>query len=127
MKIINLHKGLIQYLIKELPKQKNPKELVKFLYSLLKIYLKELLKLYKDLFLILDNDYRNQQKRFKKYSKIREDLQKCLKLLQYIDVKMKQTGIPNWKIKQFWRDFYKSGQVRKDIFDDLLKEIEGLK
>jgi hypothetical protein len=48
-------------------------------------------------------------------------------MLQFVDDKMKKSGIPNWKRKQFWRDFYRDGQVRKDTFDELLKEINQIR
>jgi hypothetical protein len=87
------------------------------------VYLRELIKLYKNLFLVLDPTYKKQKKEYDKYQKIKIDLQRAIKILQYIDKQMANKGIPNWKRKQFWRDFYKNGQVRKDVFDDLIKEI----
>ncbi|MFA5154731.1 MAG: hypothetical protein WC554_19455, partial [Clostridia bacterium] len=58
---------------------------------------------------------------------IKVDLQRCLKMLQYIDEKMKQSKLPGYRRRQFWRDFYRDGQLRKEVFDDLLKEIDELK
>lgn len=126
-KLIKLNLGLIKYLIKELPKQKSLKAIIKLLKSVLVIYIKENIKMYKDLFLILDVDYQKQKKEYNKFQQLKVDLQRCLKMLQYVDDKMKKSGIPNWKRRQFWRDFQRDGQIRKEIFDDLLKEIDGLK
>jgi hypothetical protein len=122
--LISLHLGLIKYLIKELPKKRKLNELIRFLQSILKIYLRELLKLYKNLFLLFDKDYQIQKKQFDKYQKIKVDLQRCLKMLQFIDNRMEKSGINRQRRRQFWRDFYKDGQVRKDVFDDLLKELK---
>jgi hypothetical protein len=125
--LIKLHIGLTKYLIKELPKKKTPKELIEFLKQIIGVYLKELLKLYKSLFLFLDKDYQTKKKEYEKYQKIRVDLQRCLKMLQYVDDRMEKAGINRQRRRQFWRDFYTSGQVRKDVFDNLLKEINQIK
>lgn len=126
-KLLQLNLGLIKYLLRELPKQKSLRVIIKLLKSVLVIYVKENIKLYKNLFLIFDADYQKQQKEFTKYQKIKVDLQRCLKMLQYIDEKMKQSKLPGYKRKQFWRDFYRDGQIRKEVFEDLLKEIDSLK
>ena len=122
-----LHLGLIKYIIKELPKRKTRKEVIGFLKSLLGVYLQELLKMYKSLFLIFDKNYREQKKQHGKMQKIKVDLQRCLKMLQYVDQKMAKTGINRQRRRQFWRDFYKDGQLRKEVFDELLKEINQIR
>jgi methionine salvage enolase-phosphatase E1 len=127
MRLIKLHIGLFRYIKIELKKKRTPKQFVKFVKELIVAYIKELIKLYKDLFLILDADYQKQNQAYKKSQQIKVDLQRCLKMLQYVDEKMKQSKIPGYKRRQFWRDFYRDGQLRKDVFDDLLKEIDGLK
>jgi methionine salvage enolase-phosphatase E1 len=126
-KLLDFNLGFVKYLIRELPKKKSPKELIKFLKVTLSIYLKGLLKFYKDLFLVFDADYQKQKKSYEKSQQIKVDLQRCLKMLQYIDEKMKQSKLPGYRRRQFWRDFYRDGQLRKEVFDDLLKEIDGLK
>ena len=127
MRLIKLHIGLFRYIKIELKKKRTLKQFVKFVKELVVAYIKELIKLYKDLFLILDADYQKQNQAYKKSQQIKVDLQRCLKMLQYVDEKMKQSKIPGYKRRQFWRDFYRDGQLRKDVFDDLLKEIDGLK
>jgi hypothetical protein len=124
--LIKLHLGLFRYLKNELPKKKFRGGL-KFVISLVPVYLKEIVKIYKNLFLVFDKDYQEKKKQFDKHQKIKVDLQRCLKMLQFVDDKMKKSGIPNWKRKQFWRDFYRDGQVRKDTFDELLKEINQIR
>ena len=119
--------GLIKYFIKELPKIKNLKELIKFLKPIIKAYFKELLRQYKTLFLVFDKDYQAKKQEYDKYQKIKVDLQRCLKMLKYVDDKMAKAGINRQRRRQFWRDFYTSGQVRKDVFDNLLKEINQIK
>ena len=126
IKIVKLHVGLFRYIKTELPKKKF-KEGLKFLTSLVPIYFKELSKLFKNLFLIFDKTYREKKKQYDKMQKIRVELDRALKLLNYIDKKMREAGVPRYKVRQFWRDFIKDGAVRKDVFDDLLKDINQIK
>lgn len=126
MQIIKLHIGLIKFIIKELPKKKTKKELIDFFKSITKAYFKELFRLYKNIFLLVDKDYQLKKKQFNDMNKLKGDLQRCLKMLQYVDTKMEKSGINRQRRRQFWRDFFKDGQVRKDIFDDLLKEINQI-
>jgi hypothetical protein len=125
--LIKLHIGLFKYLRKELPKQNTLKKLIEFLKQIIGVYLRELLKLYKNLFLILDPTYQKQKEQYDKYQKIKKELQQALKMLQYVDDKLEKSGINRQRRRQFWRDFYSSGQCRKDVFEDLLKEINQIK
>jgi hypothetical protein len=126
-RLVKLHAGLTRYLINELPKKKNLREAINFLKPLLGVYLKELLKLYKGLFLIFDKEYQKQKKQFDKMQRIKVDLNRALKILQYIDKKMVDKGNNRQEIRQFWLDFTKNGQVRQDIFDELLKDINQIR
>jgi len=119
--------GLIKYLIKELPKKKTPKEIIKFLKPIIKQYFKQLLQLYKTLFLLFDEDYQKQKKQYDNYQKIKIDLQRCIKMLKYLDDKMAKAGLNRQRRRQFWRDFYSDGNLRKEVFDDLLKEINQIR
>jgi hypothetical protein len=125
--LIKLHLGLFRYLRVELPKQKTLKKIIEFLKQLIGVYLRELLKLYKNLFLILDPIYQKQKKEYDKYQKIKIDLNRALKILQYVDDKLEKNGVNRQRRRQFWRDFYSSGQCRKDVFEDLLKEINQIR
>jgi len=125
--LIKLHIGLAKYLIKELPKKRTLKELVDFLKQIIGVYLRELLKLYKTLFLICDPTYQKQKKQYNNYQKIKKELQQALKLLQYVDKKMAQQGINRQRRRQFWRDFFARGEVRKETFDELMAEIERIR
>jgi hypothetical protein len=127
MRIIKLNTGLVKYLLRELPKKKNFVEIIKFLKSTLIFYIKELIKLYTNLFLIMDVNYQKQKKQHQHYKQIQVDLQRCLKMLQYIDTKMEKAGINRQRRRQFWRDFYKDGQIRKEMFDQLANEINQIK
>jgi hypothetical protein len=122
--LIKLHIGLFKYLRKELPKQKNLKKLIEFLKQIIGVYLRELLKLYKNLFLELDPEFKKQRKQYTHQMQLKKDLQKCLKMLQYLDTKMSKMGKSRTERRQFWRDFYKSAQVRTDVFTELEKELK---
>lgn len=122
--LIKVHLGLLKYLVIELKKKRTPKELIFFLRDILKRYFAVILQEYKNSFLILDPEYRKQKKLYEKQNQLKKDLQRALKLLEYIDVKMAKSGVNRTARRQFFRDFYKNGQVRKDIYEELLKELK---
>lgn len=122
-KVIKLHYALILFLSRELPKKRSPKEFVGFIRDVLKQYYKIHLQEYKNLFLILDPEYRKQKAEFEKHNKVKTDLQRALKILQYIDRKMVKEGKSRQQIRQVWRDFTKSAEIRKDILDSIEKEL----
>jgi uncharacterized protein (UPF0147 family) len=126
MRIVKLHLGLFKYLWDELKKKRTPKQLIYFLRDVGKSYYKELLKQYKNLFLMFDLDYQKQQKQYSNYNKIKKELQQALKMLQYIDKRMIEQKVPRNIRRQFWNDFRKNGNVRKETFEQLLKEIERI-
>jgi len=122
-KVIKLHYALILFLVRELPKKRSPKELVYFIRDVLKQYYKIHLQEYKNLLLILDPEYRKQKSEFDKHNKVKADLQRALKILQYIDRKMVKEGKSRQSIRQFWLDFTKNAQVREDVMEGIKKEI----
>jgi len=124
-RIVQLHLGLLRYLRVELKKKRKLNELVRFFQALGKSYFRELLKLYKELFRQFDPEFQKQKKQYDNYNQIKKDLQRCLKMLQYLDKKMQQQGISRQMRRHFWQNFYKDGQIRKETFDDLLKELGG--
>ena len=125
MRIIKLHIGLFTYLRTELKKSRKLNELVRFLQATSKAYFQELLKLYKELFRLLDPEFIKQKKQYEQYNKLRTDLQRALKLLQYIDKNMGKMGRSRQERRAFWREFFKDGQIRTEVFNDLQKEIGG--
>ena len=122
-KIIQMHLGLIKYLNVELRKKRTLRELIYFLRDLAKRYFQVNLGEYKKLFLILDPEFRKQKAEYDKHNKVKADLQRALKILQYIDRKMVKEGKSRQQIRQVWLDFTKSAQLRKDILDGIEKEI----
>ena len=122
-KVIKLHYALILFLSRELPKKRSPKEFVYFIRDVLKQYYKIHLQEYKNLLLLLDPEYRKQKSEFDKHNKVKADLQRALKILQYIDRKMVKEGKSRQSIRQFWLDFTKNAQVREDVMEGIKKEI----
>jgi len=116
--------GLIKYLIKELPKKTTPKEIIKFLKPIIKQYFRQLLQLYKTLFLLFDEDYQKQKKQYDNYQKIKIDLQRALKLLKYIDTKMAKSGKNRQERRGFWKEFFKDGIIRNEVFNQLQDELK---
>jgi hypothetical protein len=123
-RLFKLHIGLIKFLNKELRNKRTPKELIHFLRDIGKQYFNVLFQEYKNLFLIFDKHYQEQKNKRKQYDELRVKLQLAIKILKYIDDRMEKQGVNRQRRRQFWRDFYKSGQVRQDVFEDLLKEIK---
>ena len=122
-RLIQLHVGLFQYLRAELKKTRNLQQLIKFVKDLMKRYLTVMLQEYKNVFLQLDPIYTKQKKEYEKYQKVQQDLRRCVKMLEYIDDKLEKQGRNRTECRQFWADFIKYKNVRKEVFDMLMQEI----
>jgi len=122
--IIGIHVGLFKYLWIELPKKRTLKEFILFLKVTFISYIKGIWKIIADVPKIFDKNYIEEQKKFKRYNQVKSDLNRALKMLQYIDDKMEKSGMNRQRRRQFWADFLKNGNVRKDIFENLLKEVK---
>jgi hypothetical protein len=122
-KFIKLHHGLILFLYRELKKKRSPKELVYFLRDVAKQYIKIHVQEVQNLFKLFDPEYRKQKAEFEKHNKVKADLQRALKILQYIDRKMVKEGKSRQSIRQFWLDFTKNAQVRQDVLEGIEKEL----
>ena len=123
LKVLRLHYALILFLNKELKKKRTIKQLLVFLRDIAKRYYEVHLQEYKKLFLNLDPEYLKQKAEFEKHNKVKADLQRALKILQYIDAKMMKEGKSRQSIRQFWLDFTKNAQVREDVFQSIEKEL----
>ena len=124
MKILKAHIGLIRYIVKELMIKKTPKQYVHFILETIRAYFRFWVQELRNLLKLTDPEYRKQQTQYRKYNEIKGDLQKAIKILKYLDFKMTKAGINRQKKRQFWNDFVKNGQVRKEMFEDLMKEIQ---
>jgi len=127
LKIIKLHTGLVKFLRQQLPQQKSIRKVIIFLYKLTKnAYIPQLLRLYKDLFVNLDPEYRTKVKANEKYTRIKKDLENARKLLNYVNKKMVEKKYTRTQQRQFWVSFYKDGRVRTEIFKWLMEEINKI-
>lgn len=123
IKLFQMHLGLIKYLYSELKKKRALRGNVLFLYGIGKRYLQTMLVEYKNSFLIVDADYQKQKKQYDNYNTLKKDLNRAVKMLHYIDEKLIKNGWTRQRRRAFWRDFYSNGQVRTEVFNDLVKEI----
>jgi hypothetical protein len=123
MQLLKMHLGLLKYIIQELPKIKGLKNFILFFKTILKAYLKELLRLYKNVFLILDPEYRKQKTQFDKYQNAKKEVVNALKLLKYVKVKMQKAGLPRQRIRRFFLELGRDDDALNKLVDDLMKEI----
>jgi len=123
MKFIKTHLQILLYIINNLKKKKPFNAYIKFFIDFSKQYYMMIISEYKKIFLYLDKDYRDTLKKQQKYSQLKVDLQRALKMLKFIDEKMAKSGVGRTQRRSFWRDFFKSGEIRKDVFADLEKEL----
>ena len=121
--LFKMHIGLVKYLIVEIPKRKTLKALIYFLRDVAKQYCKVNLKLYKDLFLVLDPEYNKQKKEFEKNNQAKQDVINALKLLKYSRDKMKAAGISRQRIRRFFLDLSRDEDALNKLVDDLMKEV----
>ena len=124
IKALKMHYSLILFLNKELRKKRTLKQFLIFIRDIAKRYYEIHLQEYKKLFLLLDPEYCKQKAEFEKRNKVKADLQRALKILQYIDRKMQKEGQSRQKIRQFWLDFTKNASVRADVFEGIEKELK---
>lgn len=124
MRIIKAHIGLIKYIVKELMTKKTPKQYVYFVFQTARAYFRFWVTELKNILKLIDPEFRKQQTQYHKYNEIKGDLQRALKMLKYLDMKMTKAGVNRQKRRQFWHDFIKNGEVRKEMFEDLMKEIK---
>lgn len=121
IRIVKLHLGLIKFIYIELKKKRTIQELIKFFRNLIGSYLKELLKLYKQLF---DMDYRKQQAEYKKYQQAKKEIVGLIKLLRYSKDKLKKAGLSRQRIKRFFIDLgSRDDEALQKLCDELMKEI----
>jgi hypothetical protein len=124
--LIKLHLGLIKYLKIELRKKRTLKELILFFANIIKLYLKELIRLYKTLFLVFDKDYQKQQQEYKKYQQAKKEIVGLIKLLRYSKEKLRKAGISRQRIKRFFIDLgSRDDNALQILCDELMKEIGG--
>jgi len=121
MRIINLHIGLVKYLLVELKKKRTPNQLVKFLLDLGKSYFFTMLGEYKTLFHYLDPQYQKARQDYKKFQQYKKDINNAWKILNW----MINKGGSRDQRKQIREDFTKHGRVSKELQDAIMQDLYG--
>jgi hypothetical protein len=122
--LIKIHVGLFNFLKVELKKKRTMSQLIYFFQDVIKGYVKVMLHEYKMLFQLFDKDYRIQKAKYDKVQKLKQQLETAIKLLQIVDERMAEMGAPRHYRRQFWRDFQRDGKVRKELFEELIKQMK---
>ena len=123
-RLIKMHIQLIRYVVKEIFEKKLIREHLKFIKNITIQYFKILLQELNNIFRIFDKDFRIAKKQQDRIQKLKVDLNRALKMLKYIDKNLNKMGKSRQYRRQFWRDFFKSGQIRNEVFTDLEKELK---
>jgi hypothetical protein len=123
MRLITLHTSLFRYIISEFPKQKTVKDKSTFIKKTIKSYVGAIKAEWQQFLKLFNKEYLKQKAEYEKHQQIQKDLQRALKLLEYLDVKMEKMGYNRTTKRQFWRDFSKNGKLRKELFEELIKEV----
>ncbi len=126
-RLLKMNLNLVRFLLKETTKQQTLRGVVIFFKKIAIQYFRVHLQEYKNLFLIFDADYQKAKKDYEKNQEVKKALQTALRMLQYVDKKMVQAGKSRQQRRMFWRDFYKQGEVRNQMFEDLGKEINQIR
>ena len=92
--------------------------LFKNYYKFLKLTLNESCNYY------FSSTYRQKIKLAEKQKKVIKRMQEAFKALQWIDAELDRLKLPRYARKQFWNDFKKRGEIRKDIFEKLVERFK---
>jgi hypothetical protein len=124
LKIVEINTGLFKFLRGEFKNKRPVAKRIKILLDVGKRYIQLTIGEYRAFLNILSNaEYREKIKKYRRMTELKNELQKCINLMGVIDKRMIEMGANRFYRKQFWRDFVKNGTVRKDFFDELLKQI----
>ena len=121
MRILKLHKGLVNYIRAEFPKQKGFRKVVKFFLNLSKAYYIAMLNEYRYFLKQFDPSYHKQKETIKKYRQYKKDLTNAYKLLQF----MIKQGEDRTERKQVREDFIKYGKISEKTEKIIMQQIYG--
>jgi hypothetical protein len=122
--LLKLHVGLGAMIFKELNEKKSPAAKVKRIGLILKNYGLYLLKGYKLILANTDPDFRQSKAEYYKKLKIYQRFNEVISALTWIEQELKRNGLDRTQIRQFFRDFEKYEDRRKEIVDNLLKNYK---
>lgn len=121
--LFKIHINLIKYIYAEIKKKKSFKEFCSFTKITIKSYILIIREEFKKMFMFFSPEYRKQRKSYNKQIQVQKDLRNAYKLLKYLDHRLEKKGYNKQQKKQFWLNFYKSGEIRKDVWNELNKDI----
>jgi len=122
--LLKLHAGLIIYLGKELFVKKTPSVKVKTFYQTAKNYYRYIMQGYKMLLANFDDDFRKSKQEYNNKLKLYKRFNEVISALTWIEKELKRNGQDRTQIRQFFRDFEKYEDRRKEIVDNLLKNYK---
>jgi len=122
--LLKLHAGLIIYLGKELFVKKTPSVKVKTFYQTAKNYYRYIMQGYKMLLAHFDYDFRKSKQEYQNKLKLYKRFNEVISALSWIEKELKRNGLDRTQIRQFFRDFEKYEDRRKEIVDNLLKNYK---
>jgi esterase/lipase len=123
IKLLKLQKGLYKFLAQELKKKRTLAVWIDFAKKLTKLYLKELLQLYKNFLNYSNPNFYKHQKEVKKYQQAKKDVINALRLLKYAKDKMKKAGISRQRIRRFFLDLSRDEDAVNTLINDIMKEM----
>lgn len=123
-KFIKAHINLAQQAIVQIKKEPSNTKKLLILKNIIYGYFQYRYKQLKELSNYLDPKYVAEREKQRKINKTAQKLQDAIRLLRYINEKYIHAN--RNEERAFWRDFYSSGQCRKEMFDKLSKEIDRI-
>jgi len=124
MRLILIHKNLINIVKKIIIAKTKPHEKIKGLRALLYVYIKEMLKTYVLMFRYADPTYLMFLYKKHKAEALKREFNRALKLLKRIQYIQRKQGMSRHEQKQFWQDFIKNTTVREEMFNKLERELK---
>ena len=119
--LIQLHQSFFKYLIAESKIKKELKDIPKVIIGVIKLYVTAIKKLITQ---ECDKDYKIKKKQYETNQKTLQEVRKVVKLWKYVSHELLIKMGKNKKERQQIRtDFFENGQLNKEVFAQLAKEI----
>jgi len=123
MRIILIHKNLINIVKKIITAKTKLHEKINGLKALMFVYVKEILKTYVLMFRYIDPQYLIALYKRHKQNELKREFNRALKFLKRIQYIQRKQGMSRHEQRQFWQDFIKNTTVREEEFIKLEKEL----
>jgi len=124
--LIEIHVGLFKFLRAELKKKRALVKLIYLLRDTFKQYFKVLLHEYKMLlYFVTDKKYREAKKKLDRRQKTAKELIDGLRCWLRVMEGMEEAGVHKRYLGLFLRDIVKHPDRRKQLFEELIKQLEA--